>query len=255
MVIGNGLMCHSLDALSVFGFRIVDLWLWLCGAAIWLVGFLLTIFVSFYLLDITFKIGFAVMMLPLAIGLWPFKRTTGRVGACFSIILKAAATYAFLAICATLAIILVDAVLDAEKFFQYIEDDKVTEISDMFSPTGTPFLVFCIAFIYAIKLIGKNQSLVNKFFPDAIFGDVSPMHEKMTGMTSMVHNQVMKPVGLARDIATHQAGRAIAGTAKGAGKGLVMAAKFAGGKAVSAYNNIKTKNAAKMNKPISGGKK
>lgn len=248
MVLGNGLMCHSLDALSVAGFRIIDLWLWLCGAAIWFVGFLLTIFVSFYLLDITFKIGFAVIMLPLAIGLWPFKPTTGRVGACFSIILKAAATYAFLAICATLAIILVDAVLDVEKFFDYIKDDKTTEISEMFSITGDTFLVFCIAFIYAIKLISKNQQLVNKFFPDRIFGDIAPLHEKMTGMASMVQGQAMKPVGLARDIATHQTGRAIAGIGKGIGKGAMAGGKFIGGKAMSAYGKLKAGNLAKMAK-------
>lgn len=246
MILGNGLMCHSLDAFDVAGYRMVDLWLWLCGAAIWVVGFLMSIFVSFYLLDIAFKIGFAVIMLPVAVGLWPFKPTTGRVGACFSIILKAAATYALLAICATLAIILIDAVLDVEQLFEYIKNDQVTEISEMFSITKTRFLVFCIAFIYAIRLVGKNQQLVNKLFPDRIFGDVAPMHQKMTGMTSMVTSKAMKPAGLARDIALHQTGRGIAGAAKGVGKGVGAAGKFLGGAAVSAYSKLKSANAAKM---------
>lgn len=246
MVIGNGLMCHSLDALNVLGLRIIDLWLWLCGAALWLVGLFMSLFVSFYLLDIAFKIGFAIIMLPVAVGLWPFKPTTGRIGACFSIILKAAATYAMLAICATLAIILIDAVLDVEKFFQYIKDDKVTEISEMFSITESTFLVFCIAFLYAIKLVGKNQQLVNKLFPDRIFGDVAPMHEKMTGMTSMVKGQAMKPLGLARDMVTHQTGRGITGMAKGLGKGVMAGGKFLGGAAMGAYSKMKSANAAKM---------
>lgn len=246
MAIGNGLMCHSLDAFSVMGFRIVDLWLWLCGAAMWVVGMLMSFFVSFYLLDIAFKIGFAIIMLPLAIGLWPFKPTTGRVGACFSIILKAAATYAMLAICATLSIILIDAVLDVDQLFKYIEADKVTEVSEMFSITESRFLVFCIAFLYAIRLVGKNQQLINKLFPDRIFGDVAPMHEKMTGMTSMVKGQAMKPVGMARDIALHQTGRGLTGMAKGVGKGVGAAGKFIGGAAMNAYGKLKAGNAAKM---------
>ena len=81
-----------------------------------------------------------------------------------------------------------------------------------------------IAFLYAIKLVGKNQQLVNKIFPDRIFGDVAPMHEKMTGMTSMVTSKAMKPAGLARDIALHQTGRGLTGAAKGVGKGVGAAA-------------------------------
>ena len=246
MAIGNGIMCFSLDAISLKLFKIIDLWLWLCGAAMWVVGMLMSFFVCYYLLDIAFKVGFAIIMLPIAIGLWPFKQTTGRVGACFSIILKAAATYAMLSICATLAIILIDAVLDVEQLFQYIKDDKVDEVSELFSVTGDTFLVFCIAFLYAIKLVGKNQQLVNKIFPDRIFGDVAPMHEKMTGMTSMVTSKAMKPAGLARDIALHQTGRGLTGAAKGVGKGVGAAGKFIGGAAVSAYNKLKSGNAAKM---------
>ena len=241
MALGNGLMCFAIHA-----FMIIDLWLWICGAAMWVVGMLMSFFVSFYLLDIAFKIGFAIIMLPLAIGLWPFKPTTGRIGACFSIILKAAATYAMLAICATLAIIMIDAVLDVDKLFNYIKDDKVAEISEIFSITGDTFLVFCIAFLYAIKLVGKNQQLVNKLFPDRIFGDVAPMHNKMTGMTSMVTSKVMKPVGLARDIALHQTGRGVSAAGKGIAKGAVAGGKFLAGAAMGAYNKLKSQNATKM---------
>ena len=134
MVIGNALMCHSLDAFKlILGIRTVDIWLWLCGAAIWVIGFLLALFVCYYLLDICFKIGFAIIMLPIAIGLWPFKATKGRVGACFSIILRSAAIYAMLAVCTTLATILIDAVLDVDKLFEYIEKDNIEAIDKMFS--------------------------------------------------------------------------------------------------------------------------
>ena len=67
-------------------------------------------------------------------------------------------------------------------------------------------------------------------------------------MASMVQGQAMKPVGLARDIATHQTGRAIAGIGKGIGKGAMAGGKFIGGKAMSAYGKLKAGNLAKMAK-------
>ena len=238
MVIGDALMCHSLDAIPIkfLGLtvtRMFDIWLWLCGAVIWIIGFLLSLFVSYYLLDICFKIGFAIIMLPIAIGLWPFKPTKGRIGACFSIIVRSSAIYAMLAICATLAIILIDEVLKVELLFQYIEEDNVTAIDQMFSIWGGDFLLICIGFLYAIKLIGKNETLVNKLFPDKIFGSVSPIHGKLKAATDLVHSKAMKPFSTMRDIATHQTGRALAGVTKGVGKGVGKV----GGMAASAAKN------------------
>lgn len=250
MVIGNALMCHSLDAFKlILGLRMIDLWLWLCGAIIWVIGFLLALFICYYLLDICFKIGFAIIMLPIAIGLWPFKATQGRVGTCFSIILRSSAIYAMLAVCVTLATILIDEVLKVDELFLYIEKDNIKAIDKKFSLFSKEFLLLCVGFLYAIKLIGKNETLVNKLFPDKIFGSMSPIHGKLTSATAMVHNKAMKPFGLARDIATHQTGRAIRGVGKGIGKvgGALggMAAGAAKNYALKKYDAKKAETALK----------
>ncbi len=238
MVIGNALMCNSLDAFRVWGFRIIHLWLWFCGAFIWVVGFLLTIFVCYYLLDIAFKIGVAIILLPIAIGLWPFNPTKGRVKACFSIILRSAAIYALLAICTTLSTILVDSALDKQQLFKYFEEDNVTAVKEMFSLTGTPFLVLCIAFLYSIKIIGKNETLASKLFPDEIFNTVAPIHGKFKAVTDLAHDKVMKPVTLVRDIATHQTGRAIRGGIGATKKGVAKVGKATGNMAANAYKGF-----------------
>ncbi len=245
MVIGNGLMCFALDDWHFLGIRFVNPIIWLCGFVIWIIGVCLTIFVSYYLLDISFKIGFAIIMLPLAIALWPFKPTKGRLKACFSIILRSAAVYALLAMCATLAMVIIDAVLDAETLFQYIKEDKVKEIADLFDITKMKFLILCFAFFYAIRLIGKNETLTNKLFPDQIFATISPIHNKLTGLTSLAHNKAMKPLGLGRDILTHQTGRAIRGVGKGIGKGASATGKAIGSAVTKKYKDIVSKNALK----------
>ena len=238
MVIGNAIMCSANEAIDLIVIKIVNPWLWLCGAAIWVIGFLLALFVCYYLLDICFKIGFAIIMLPIAIGLWPFKATKGRVGACFSIILRSAAIYAMLAVCTTLATILIDKVLPVDELFFYIKEDNVSGIEDMFSLSEGKFLLLCIGFFYAIRLIGKNETLVNKLFPDRIFGSMSPIHGKLTAVTGTVNSKLMKPFGLARDIATHQTGRALRGATKGIGK---VGSKVGGMAAGAAKNFVMKK--------------
>lgn len=243
MVIGNGLMCFADKVgydLIVFTFP--NIWLWLCGAVIWFVGFLLVMFVSYYLLDISFKIGFAIIIMPVVIGLWPFKVTSSRVSVCFSIILKSAATFAFLSLCATFSAVLIDQALfvpdpnspdggnhsGVEQLFSAFANDQVEYVSKLFSITGPTFLVFCICFFYAVKLIGKNQTLVNRFFPDKMFGDVAPMHSAGTMVTDKLKGMAMSPVNLAKDIAVHSTGKAAGGVVKGA-MGVVSGNAFKGG--------------------------
>lgn len=99
LVIGHAMTCWSMNggAWDFSLFKMVNLWLWFCGALIWFVGFMLTLGIGYYLLDISFKLGFAIMALPVVIGLWPFNVTKGKVTAVISIMLKAAGTFVFLA--------------------------------------------------------------------------------------------------------------------------------------------------------------
>ncbi|MDY4841566.1 MAG: hypothetical protein SO314_04300 [Alphaproteobacteria bacterium] len=217
MVLGNGLTCFSWSA----GFKIVwleipDIWLWLCGAVIWFVGLLLVMFVSYYLLDICFKIGFAILALPIVIGLWPFDITKNKVSVCFSIIISAAATYAFLSLITVFAMVMIDqGIGGVDKLFEAFEHDNIPYVQNKFSLTGGPFIIFCICFIYAVKLIGGNQQYTKKFFPDKIFKGYGPMHEYAAKIADSVKNAAVAPVKLAGDIAVHQTGRAAGGLVKG----------------------------------------
>lgn len=217
MVLGNGLTCFSWSA----GFKIVwleipDIWLWLCGAVIWFVGLLLVMFVSYYLLDICFKIGFAILALPIVIGLWPFDITKNKVSVCFSIIISAAATYAFLSLITVFAMVMIDqGIGGVDKLFEAFEADNIPYVQNKFSLTGGPFIIFCICFIYAVKLIGGNQQYTKKFFPDKIFKGYGPMHEYAAKIADSVKNAAVAPVKLAGDIAVHQTGRAAGGLVKG----------------------------------------
>lgn len=240
LVIGHAMTCWSMNggAWDFSLFKMVNLWLWFCGALIWFVGFMLTLGIGYYLLDISFKLGFAIMALPVVIGLWPFNVTKGKVTAVISIMLKAAGTFVFLALTTTYALAMINVALrDVPTLFAKIEAGDAIWISNTFDLTGPYFLIILFVYLYSMKLISSTVSdYVDKFFKDSVFGGADPMHGKLTQMTDFAKQQAMRPVkwagGKASDAVKKQAteGAAKAGKAvQAAGKGVE-----AGGKAAQA---------------------
>lgn len=255
MVLGNAITCYStlkeggawkLPSDGSWWGGIVNWWkdphitnviMWLEGVLIWCTGFLLTMAVAYYLVDICFKIGFAVIAMPIVVGLWPFNMTKGKFTACVSIIFKAAATFAFLAMTSYYAMRLISAGLEGTPTTSYAQQDdgqaktgygleelyaaidtatngvedkaQMELVSERLAVFSIDFIILLFCFIYAFKLIGGTVSIfVQKFFPDKAFGQAQPMHYWSTAATKWAKDQVMKPVGLARDIALHQTGKA-----------------------------------------------
>ncbi len=245
MVLGDAIMCYSkLENGGAWTFekwdkviiKFTNVFLWLEGAFIWCTGFLLTVAFVFYLLDIAFKIGFAAMALPLAVGLWPFEITKDKVGICVSIIAKAAATFAFIAMTTTFIVNIHEAVFNYEMDntgIENAENSGVTGLARLYESfdkarTGdaseadldyvsqklgffeVTFVLLLFAFLYSYKLLQQTvPNLVDKFFPDKAFGNSSPMHHMATAAVKAGKDIAMKPVGWARDAALYQGGRGL----------------------------------------------
>lgn len=215
----------------IFSVYMTNLWMWIDGAILWVLGFVLTCVMAYYLVDISFKIGFAVMALPVVMGLWPFKVTSGKLADVISIIAKSSALFAFLTISAYYAIQLIVAGIGGtdgmQGFFKEfdgiisgsVEDDErdilIQKWKDSFNIFSSGFVLTLFACFYAYKLIGKTTGdLVEKFYPDNVFGsDSNPMHKGMTTLASAVNKVNQKyGTGLIKDIAGHQAGKLVRNT-------------------------------------------
>lgn len=231
LVIGHALTCHALNAgaWDLVLFFMVNLWIWLCGAAIWFCGFMLTLSICYYLLDISFKLGFAVLALPVVIGLWPFNLTKDKLKTCLSIIFSSAATFAFLALTTTYALVLISSAMrDLPTLFAAIERGDAIWISETFDITGPYLLIILFAYLYSIKLIGSTISdYVDKFFSDGVFGSQSPMHHKLTQATDIVKQKALGAGGFAYDALKTQAGKA--GSKALGGIGNMAKSAFKGG--------------------------
>ncbi len=254
MILGDAIMCYS--TLERGGaWELLDNWwlklyitnafMWIEGFIIFCFGLLLTLAIVYYLMDMSFKVGFAVIALPIVVGLWPFNMTKGKLAVCVSIMAKAAATFAFLALTTTYTVGLTEAVINwgdtpeaveagkggIAKLYKVMDasgslDSKATDAKDYraanqedldyasskLSLFSTTFVLLLFAFLYSFKLVQNTvPDLVNKFFPDKAFGDTSPMHQWATAASRWVKDQALKPAGYARDIAFNQAGKAIKG--------------------------------------------
>lgn len=250
LVIGNAITCFSIEEGINFDFiikiHIPDIWMWLVGAAIWCAGFMLVLSVCYYLIDIPFKIGFAIIALPVVIGLWPFKLTSGKLKSVVMIAFNAAGTFLFLALSSSYAMRLIsssfstvggltdgsgNAINGTDALLYALENDNVKYINNVFSFTGATFLIILFCYIYGIKMISQ---ITNKW-PDKFFGGSmtagagSPLHHMATAATMWATNKAAAPLKMARDIVANQAGKAATTVAKaGFNVGAGVAGSIAG---------------------------
>jgi hypothetical protein len=203
------------------------------GAIIFVMGVILTIAVGYYFLDIAFKLGFCVLALPIVIGLWPFDVTKDRLNKVLSIMIKASASFAFMAIITTYGISLIDAVVEGlTELYDKIESinsglsndelDALNEyIRDKVDIFSTTFILLVFSMYYFFSLVQEAiKTYTNHFFGDEVFGDKNPMHEHAKAATQKAGKLVAAPGKLGLDIAKTQVGNKIKGVSSRMGRGL-----------------------------------
>ncbi len=218
-VLGDVLMCHASHAAKqharIAGIRIFDypkISIWLSGLLVYFFGFMFLLSITFYVVDISFKLGFAVILLPIGIAFWafPFKDVHEKLGKLIYIILHSAAIFVFLALTVSYALNMLDvAVGNLDAIFDAIDANDTDTIENAFSIFTTAFLVILFSLIYGLKLIGSTiPDYVNRFFPDKTFGDNVPMHHMAVQSMDFAQKKILAPTAkLAGDITKTQAGR------------------------------------------------
>ena len=216
-ILGDTLMCHAGHAaknqvtiLGVKLFHYPDISIWICGAVIYFFGFMLVLSITFYVIDISFKLGFAIILMPIGIALWPFDKTKDKLIILISIFLKSAAIFSFLAIMVAYTLgMLSESLGGLQQVFEAIATNNTDLIADSFTLDAGHFLLVVTALAYGMKLIGSTiPEYVDKFFPDKAFGGASPMHHLSTQAMDFAKKKVVQPVAsLTHDIVKTQAGR------------------------------------------------
>ncbi len=214
MKLGHMIACHSCHAGKWL--IIPNAWIMICGVLIWFFGFMMTLSILFYLVDMSFKLSIALVALPIVVGLWPFGITRDRFSACIKIILNAAGIFVFLAMTASIALIVVAKCIDVgtsvdgigggiQSLFTAVDEGNAEFVSDVLSLWGSCFILLVFAYLFGIRTIGSTmQDYVSPFFPENALTKVNPMHHKMTQQLDMVNKKVKGVVGLGVDIVKTQ---------------------------------------------------
>lgn len=233
-MVGHGLLCYAtmgdglLKLVSSFWMQLftalpvalfIPNWnLLFSGIVIYFFAMILAMAVGLYFVDIAFKLGFAVLMLPVSIGLWPFKPTSKKLSENVSIIVRNAMLFTLMSIGLSFCIVLImegvfsGGVLDWGQFWEALETSNTGKMVENFSLFSMHTLVMAFCIIYGLKILAASiEDYLKYLFNDSVFGSESPVHHLSTQAVGMATNFAVKPVfKLAGDVAVHQTGEAIA---------------------------------------------
>lgn len=228
LMVGHSLMCYAVKVdytcvLFCNLAKLPNLNFLIIGLIIYFVGVLISMSVGMYFVDIAFKLGFAIVFLPVSIALWPFPPTKSKFTDNLSIVIRNAMLFMLVAIGVAFAITLIQQGLfegGKKAFWDAINEAKTEALTENFSFFSCHILVVFFSIMYAFKILESSvNNYLNTFFQDAAFGSTSPMHMMGTMAAGMVAENLGKPaLSFAKDVATHQTGRAI----QGVGTGMTM---------------------------------
>jgi len=221
-MLGHALVCYatSVDYTSIlWGYiKLPNFSFLLSGAVIFFMAAMMAMSIGMYFVDISFKIGFAVLFLPISIALWPFKPTKSKFSDNLSIIIRNSMLFTFVAVGVAFSLILITNGIFGDgswkTFWTNLSKANTESISKDFSLFSTKIIVVAFCLIYGFKILASSvNDYLGYFFSDAVFGSESPMHQMGTQAAGYVSENAVKPaMSYATDVATATAGRAISKT-------------------------------------------
>lgn len=230
-MLGQGLRCYSWDIAPLeisaepIQLRIIRMNFYIPGMFIGLTAFFLSMAIGMYFIDISFKLGFAVVFLPLSLSLWPFPPTKDKFIENISIVIRNAMLFACISIGISYAIILIsEGILSEgwEDFWTIVDDrlqlaeesdkynDNMQRFTESFSIDTTRVLIIIFCLFFAFKIVSSSvTAYLNRFFGEGALGSAeNAMHHMGTQAMGTITNATIGKAGrLARDIAVTQAGR------------------------------------------------
>lgn len=257
-MLGQGLRCYSWDIApleinsdGIINLRILRMNFYIPGMFIGLTAFFLSMAIGMYFIDISFKLGFAVVFLPLSLSLWPFPPTKDKFIENISIVIRNAMLFACISIGVSYAIILIsEGVLSGGwKDFWLIVDDRLQmagesqeynqnmqKFTESFSIDTTKVLIIIFCLFFAFKIVSSSvTAYLNRFFGEGALGAAeNAMHHMGTqAMGTLTNATVGKAGRLARDIAVTQTGRGMKALGNKVTKNPINS-KFGGGSGAAA---------------------
>ncbi|MBP5215662.1 MAG: hypothetical protein J6039_03790 [Alphaproteobacteria bacterium] len=218
-MLGNALLCYATKVANTEFLGILnipDLGFLICGAVIYVVAAFMTFSIGMYFVDISFKLGFAMLFFPISVALWPFSPTQSKLTDNLSIIIRNSMLFVLVSVGVAYAVMLIsNGVFEGgwESFWDAIESQQTELLSENFSLSSIHILIVAFSLIYGLKILASSvNDYLDSLFNDAVFGSSSPMHHMATQVGGTIAENTLKPAAaFVGDVARVAAGKAIVG--------------------------------------------
>ena len=246
------------------------------GILIYITGFFMCMSIGMYFIDISFKLGFATLLLPLSISLWPFPPTQSKLSENVAIVIYNAMLFAFVSIGTAYAVKLINASLGTDEEFWKVMSvtssgwgeglvnvakqwsdlksdeykDSMEKFSEAYDISSVNILVILFALIFGFKILSSSiQDYLQFFFGDGAMGsaDTAMHHMGTQAIGKIKQNTVDRAARVGRDITLTAAGKGLESL------GTKMVNKKFGGAAASANSSRVPSGTNPQNPTATGG--
>lgn len=222
MQFGDMLICSSLhgsaadvDILGIASFKLFAPSIFLSGGILYILGFLIMLMTSFYLFDAAFNLAVSIVLLPLALALWPFGWTRDKLKIIISSIVYYVGLFIFLPLgvlmAKELAFTVVQEAFHSASEFDFMgayENDQADLIEDELGIACLPFLKVLLCYVVAMRIIPLMAADFCKYFFGSAIGN-SPIMQRLTQMSQSLMKQGKKAGKFGKDVLKHQTGNFI----------------------------------------------
>ena len=220
MKIADMLLCNARFGEAAYQHLLID---------IKLIAFdiFLAVVASFYMFDVAFNLSICIVLLPLALALWPFGWTRDKLGKVVESIAYYTGIFIFLPLGILIGAELVKTIIgnafgaDIQTIF---DEDKSDIIRDKLGVFSLTFLKVLVSYLVAMRLIPLMASeFCGHFFGEALVG--SPLSERISQAVSALNKRTVgKAMKYGKDVVKHQTGKHIQkmGEKKGGFAGRVL---------------------------------
>lgn len=172
---GQALVCNSWENLS---WNIIpDIETLLEGILIIIFGYIISLSVGFYLLDLTLELGFFCCLLPFLVTCWPFKLTSNYVKVGWNIFLHIFFNFVMLGVIITAINAISKRAIapegDIKILLNALNTNNYDQLKELMDVGGVQMLMLIICCYICLKLLRDVNSLANKFAGGAGF-NISP---------------------------------------------------------------------------------
>ena len=161
--IGRGLTCNAWKDTN---YGVPNLTMWFSGAIMYVLGVMIWLAISFYMIDCTVQLGMLGGLVPLLIACWPFKLTETYTFKGCKMLMNSFFTYAMIGIVLLIGTTITTFAIggaDIQQLESAINNDDIEALKKLCDFGAIQILTLIACAIFAMKLIGQTGNLADQF--------------------------------------------------------------------------------------------